>query len=623
MRVPPNLLDEIRARLPVSQVVAQRVRLKRAGREYVGLSPFKTERTPSFTVNDRKGFYHCFATGEHGDIFTFLMKTEGLSFMEAVERLAGQAGVTLPQPTPQDKQRDDHLGRVRAAIEEACRFYEEALAGAAGQEARDYLRRREVSADAVKTFRLGYAPSGRGVLKEHLRKAGFSESEMIDAGLLIHGEDIAVPYDRFRGRLMFPIRDHKNRVIAFGARALSADQQPKYLNSPDTPLFHKGQVLYNIGAARPAAYDAKEIVVAEGYMDVIALARAGIAHAVAPLGTALTIEQIKLLWSIVPEPILCFDGDGAGQKAAFRALDTALPHLEPGHSLRFAFLPEGQDPDDIVRAQGAEAVRLVLDRASPLIDVLWLREKTQHGLATPEQRAAFEERLRGISRQIAHPTVRFHYQSALSERMRGEFPFAGRKNNGSGQSATNASRWSGPGQAQRRGNARGLPGHPPHAPASGLSAGGIGGGSPREALILTALLNHPWLIDRFADDIATLPFENADHERLCQALLEAHLQHEALDKAVLESQLLSDGFGDLLRRLGHAVTHKSDQQFLAGTPEPDVVAGWNHITALQRQSVALKIELDDAERAYFDNQTHENFERLRLLKEQSAHISHG
>lgn len=625
MRVPQNVLDEIRARLPVSQVVSHRVKLKRAGREYIGLSPFKTERTPSFTVNDQKGFYHCFATGEHGDIFTFLMKAEGLSFMEAVERLAGQAGIALPEAAPADKQREDHLTRVRAALEEACRFFERALASDSGEAARGYLQRRGVEAGEVKEFRLGFAPAGRTVLKDNLVKAGFSKEELVDAGLLIHGEDIPVPYDRFRGRLIFPIRDHKNRVIAFGGRALAPDQQPKYLNSPDTPLFHKGRVLYNLGTARPAVHDAKHLVVAEGYMDVIALSRAGFPHSVAPLGTALTIEQIKLMWTIVPEPALCFDGDAAGQKAAFRAVETAMPHLQPGLSLRFAFLPEGKDPDDLVRSEGSEAVASCIQKAATLIDVLWLREKRQHALDTPEQRAAFDERLRAISASIEHPTVRYHYQSALRERMREEFPFAGRRaQNGQG-SARQGERPARNGFADRRTPAR-VPqsAHLPPTPGrSAPAAGAASSDSPREALILTALINHPWLMDSFADDIATLPFDNSEYERLCNALLEAHTEHEALDKPVLESQLLVKGFGDLLRRLGHIVTHKSDQQFLAGTPEADVVEGWRHITALQRRTVALKSELDDAERAFFDNQTHENFERLRLLKEQDALISHA
>ncbi len=371
MRYPPDLLDEIRSRLPVSRIVERRVKLKRAGREYIGLSPFKTERTPSFTVNDHKGFYHCFASGEHGDIFKFLMVAEGLTFPEAVERLAAEAGVALPAPTPADDTRVAYDSRLHGASEEACHFFQAALRSREGEAARAYLERRGITLAEVSAFRLGYAPDSKSSLKSFLSQKGFTLDEMQDSGLLIHGEDIAVPYDRFRGRLIFPILDAKRRVIAFGGRALVPDQQPKYLNSPETALFHKGHVLFNLAAAREAARTAKSLIVAEGYMDVIALTRAGFANAVAPLGTALTAEQFRLIWTLAPMPVLCFDGDAAGQKAAYRALDNALPHLEPGRSLQFAFLPEGRDPDDMVRGGEQDMLAKLLSQPISLIDVLW------------------------------------------------------------------------------------------------------------------------------------------------------------------------------------------------------------------------------------------------------------
>ncbi len=406
MRYPADLLDEIRSRVPVSRVVERHVKLKRAGREYTGLSPFKTEKTPSFTVNDHKGFYHCFASGEHGDIFTFLMKVAGLTFPEAVERLASEAGVVLPAPKPVDEAKVSHETRVREVLEEACRFFELALAGREGNAARAYLERRGVQFPEIKSFRLGYAPDSKAALKQHLGGKGFSLDEMQDAGLLIHGDDIAIPYDRFRGRLIFPIMDAKGRVIAFGGRALQPDQQPKYLNSPETELFHKGHILFNLAPAREAAKAAKTIVVAEGYMDVIALTRAGFANAVAPLGTALTSDQLRLLWTMSPLPTLCFDGDAAGQKAAHRAIDTALPNLEPGRSLQFAFLPEGRDPDDMVTGGAKDVLAKVLKESVPLIDVLWARERDRHPLNTPEQRASLEARLTESARQIEHKSLR-------------------------------------------------------------------------------------------------------------------------------------------------------------------------------------------------------------------------
>ncbi len=305
MRFPPSLLDEIRARLPVSQVIGRRVKLKRTGREHTGLSPFKHEKTPSFTVNDQKGFYHCFASGEHGDIFTFLMKAEGLSFPEAVERLAGEAGVELPKTTPQAEAREEESVRLKKLVEAAAVFYQAALGTAAGRDAREYLERRGLAPADIQTFRLGYAPRGRHALKEHLAAKGFSQEDMALSGMLISGADIPVSYDRFRHRLMFPITDARGAVIAFGGRALDADQQPKYLNSPETPLFHKGATLYNAAMARKAAHERGTVIVAEGYMDVIALARAGFPNAVAPLGTALTPDQLKILWRMAAEPLLC------------------------------------------------------------------------------------------------------------------------------------------------------------------------------------------------------------------------------------------------------------------------------------------------------------------------------
>ena len=357
MRFPPSLLDEIRARLPVSQVVGRRVKLKRQGREYVGLSPFKQEKTPSFTVNDQKGFYHCFASGEHGDIFTFLMKAEGLGFPEAVERLAREAGVEMPKSSPQAVAQEALSERLRKITEASCVFFQKALSGAEGREARAYLDRRGLSAEDIERFRLGYAPAGRHQLKEHLAAKGFAQEDMAVAGMLIAGDDIPVSYDRFRHRLIFPIADLRGEVIAFGGRALGDDQQPKYLNSPETPLFHKGAVLFNAAAARKAAHERGGVIVAEGYMDVIALTRAGFPNAVAPLGTALTPHQLALLWRMADEPLLCFDGDSAGLKAAYRAVETALPHLKPGKSLRFAFLPKGQDPDDLVQTRGTRRSR--------------------------------------------------------------------------------------------------------------------------------------------------------------------------------------------------------------------------------------------------------------------------
>ncbi len=303
MRFTPQFLDEIRARLSVSQVVSRKVALKKAGREYKGLSPFKTEKSPSFFVNDQKGFYHCFASGSHGDIFRFVMETEGLSFLEAVERLAGEAGVTLPKPEARDpafEQRQDERTRLLALLEVSVKFFEEQLRAPSGQEARRYIEKRGLQRETIDAFRLGFAPNGRSVLKEYLGKQGFTAQDMAASGMLISGDDIPTPYDRFRNRVMFPIQDAKGRTIAFGGRALDAAAPAKYLNSPETPLFHKGGVLFNAHRARPLAFNRARVIAVEGYMDVIALAEAGFGETVAPLGTALTEAQVQLLWQMTP-----------------------------------------------------------------------------------------------------------------------------------------------------------------------------------------------------------------------------------------------------------------------------------------------------------------------------------
>ncbi len=360
MRFTPQFLDELRARLPVSEVVGRRVKLKRAGREWKGLSPFQQEKSPSFTVNDQKGFYHDFSSGKHGDIFSFLMETEGVGFTEAVERLAAMAGVPLPAATPDAARHEQRRKTLYDVMELAAKFFADTLASRNGARARGYLGDRAISPAVQLQFRIGYAPGERFALKEYLGAQGIPVEDMVEAGLLVAGDDIPVPYDRFRDRVMFPITDLRNRVIAFGGRALEKDVAAKYMNSPETPLFHKGDNLYNLAPARLATHNGSPLVVVEGYVDVIAMVGAGFPASVAPLGTALTENQLALLWKMADEPILCFDGDKAGQKAAWRAADLALPHLKPGKSLRFALLPEGQDPDDLARSGGRAAIEEVI-----------------------------------------------------------------------------------------------------------------------------------------------------------------------------------------------------------------------------------------------------------------------
>src|ERR1700704_137539 len=433
MRFTPQFLEELRARLPVSEVVGRRVKLKKAGREFKGLSPFQQEKSPSFTVNDQKGFYHDFSSGKHGDIISFLMETEGVGFTEAVERLASMAGLALPAVTPDAAKHEQRRKTLYDVMELAAKFFADTLASRHGAKARGYLADRAISPATQLQFRIGYAPGERFALKEYLGAQGIPTEDMVEAGLLNGGEDIPVPYDKFRDRVMFPITDVRNRVIAFGGRALEKDVPAKYMNSPETPLFHKGDNLYNLATARAATHNGAPLIVVEGYVDVIAMVTSGFAASVAPLGTALTENQLMLLWKMADEPILCFDGDKAGQKAAFRAADLALPHLKPGKSLRFALLPEGQDPDDLARSGGRAAIEEVIGAARGLADVIWSREVEGGSFATPERRAALGARIGELTGGIRDEVIRRYYRQDLIQRLQAMFaPEGGRGGYGRG-----------------------------------------------------------------------------------------------------------------------------------------------------------------------------------------------
>lgn len=421
MAFPDSFLEELRNRLPLSGVVGRSVRLIKRGREFTGLCPFHNEKSPSFTVNDDKGFFHCFGCGAHGDVIGFVMRNSGLAFPEAVEQLAQEAGLAVPQVRPEDRQKADQVATLGKAMEEAAKWFQAQLQAGVGAEARAYIQKRGLKQETVERFRLGYAPQSRTALKEALLARGLPEPLLVEAGLLIKPEDGGPSYDRFRHRVMFPIGDRRGRVIAFGGRALDPDAPAKYLNSPETPLFHKGGNLYNHALAREAARESGTLIVVEGYMDVIALAQAGFEHTVAPLGTALTEEQLQILWKITPEPILCFDGDNAGQRAAFRAADRAFPLLEPGKSLRFALLSGGKDPDDFVRENGKTSFEEVLSRATSLAEMIWQRALSSHTLDTPEKRATVVSELKELTKTIKNEIVRRFYDNEFFVRSGKEF----------------------------------------------------------------------------------------------------------------------------------------------------------------------------------------------------------
>ena len=621
MRFPPGFLDDIRARLAVSQVVARKVALKKQGREFAGLSPFKTEKTPSFFVNDHKGFYHCFASGEHGDIFTFLMKTEGLSFPEAVERLAAEAGVAMPRMTAVETRQEDQRERLLAVVESSAAFFESQLRSSPGADARRYLERRGLDRETITQFRVGYAPPGRAALKDHLASLGFSPEEMTLSGMLIAGEDIPVSYDRFRHRVIFPITDLKNRIIAFGGRALDPNAPAKYLNSPETPLFHKGAVLFNADRARAAAHDSGRIVVVEGYMDVIALSQAGIGNAVAPLGTALTHDQLRILWRMAPEPTLCFDGDSAGRRAAYRALDTALDHLQPGRSLTFAFLPDGCDPDDLVRQQGADAMRRVLEKALPLVEVLWEREWKSGEWSTPERRALLDKQIATLLGRIGDVSVRQHYSRALRAKLNeawAPWPVAGGGATRPGGYATGRSIRPGLGSrsfGQYGKPAGGRPFLPKPRPSASLRKSALvgqadGSASYREALLLRALINHPWLLDEHAERIAQIDFSLPLLGRLRDAILSLKSHDISLDSRSLRTQLEEHSLRQAMDSVERAITHRSDRFAEPDAEDAEVEAGFNDALALHDRQKGLKAALENAEHDFLVEGSEESLARL-------------
>jgi DNA primase len=624
MRFTPQFLDELRARLPVSEVVGRRVKLRKQGREFVGLSPFNKEKSPSFTVNDQKGFFHDFSSGKHGDIFGFVMETEGVAFPEAVERLAQMAGVALPKVSHEDEQRDARRKTLHDVMELAAKFFEATLASRAGAKARGYLADRGLDAATQLKFRLGYATNERFALKEHLGSHGIPVEDMVEAGLLIAGDDIPVPYDRFRDRVMFPIGDMRGRTIAFGGRALEKDAQAKYLNSPETPLFHKGATLYNIATARQAAHDGAQIVAVEGYVDVIAMVTAGFPATVAPLGTALTEDQLALLWKMADEPVLCFDGDKAGLRAAYRAVELAMPRLKPGKSLKFALLPEGQDPDDLARSAGREAVAEVIAAARPLAAMLWARETEGHSFESPERRAALDARINEVTSGIADDSVRKYYRQDFNARLSQFFAPAqaprGNFQRGQGQNWRDRPR----GEWQPRNGA-------PQRPATGgrntpyvvvsqqLASSPVHRGHrtavpKREALILQAALNYPWLLHDHLEELASLEFTHADAERLKGALIDIAAHSAVPDAATIKAELERRNLSDTMERIASAITTQSVWGARPDAAPEDVLVTWQQLVALHRQWHSLTKELKDAEQALGQDSSEGNYLRLRDVK---------
>jgi DNA primase len=509
MRFPPSFLDELRARLPVSEVVGRRVKLKKSGREWKGLSPFNKEKTPSFFVNDQKAAWFDFSSGKNGNIFDFLMQTEGVSFPEAVERLASMAGVPLPQSNPQFEAIEARRKSLYEIVELAAKFFEKNLASREGARARGYLTDRGIKAATQVEFRMGYALPERFALKEHLGGLGISVDDMIEAGLLIAGEDIPVPYDRFRDRVIIPIHDQRGRVVAFGGRVLNPDAQPKYLNSPETTLFHKGAIVFNFHRARQPAHDDGSVVVVEGYLDAISIYQAGLKSVVASMGTAFTEEQIQTLWRLSSEPIVCFDADRAGISAAHRSIDRILPMLQVGKTFRFAFIQSGKDPDELIQSKGLDAFTEVLQGSLPLWDVLWERETANSNVSTPDGRAALEHKLYQIVRTIKDTLVNTAYLRTCRVELSELFWQLAKGKRGKKQQGLIPREL----KIEKEGHRHGL-----------------------QKILLGALVHYPEFVDRKSEAIARITFSDR-LEAFRKALYELLITYESLDVGLIYDKL--------------------------------------------------------------------------------------
>ncbi|WP_225207177.1 DNA primase [Novosphingobium huizhouense] len=530
MSLSPQWLDELRARISLSGVIGRSVRVQKAGREFKACCPFHNEKTPSFTINDEKGFYHCFGCGAHGDVIRWMTDHQGLPFMDAVKELAAQAGMDVPAPDHRAAKRAEQHKSLHDVMAAAQGYFVESLKGPGGAAARAYLASRGFPEGIVREFGFGYAPNDRQGLKAAL--SAFPEEMLIEAGLriVVEGKD---PYDRFRDRLMLPILDARGRVIAFGGRILAAEKTdaPKYLNSPDTPLFDKGRTVYNLHRAGPAARQSGRIVVVEGYMDVVALAAAGIAEAVAPLGTALTEHQLERLWRVTECPTLCFDGDAAGQRAAMRAIVRALPMLQPGHSLRIVTLPKGLDPDDVIKQQGAPAMEALLGEARSLVDVLWEAERDAAPLTTPEDKAGLKARLLAHCDTIAHPDIKALYRSELTRRF-GDLAYA------RPERAPFQPRQA---QGQRPRGQPWKPAPPPLDPQAAARLRNVGTNDALMAAVLAGLVAHPSLIGQQSEALARLHPQQAAQAALLDALLLLADSGQPLESGTLPTILAARG----------------------------------------------------------------------------------
>ena len=625
MAFSPQFLDEIRARLSLSDVVSRHVKLQLRGREHTGLCPFHNEKSPSFTISNDKNFYHCFGCGAHGDVIGYLMQAEGVSFPEAVEQLAAEAGLEVPVSSPEERAQEQRRAGLLDVMEAACAFYEQTLRSPMGKTALAYLHGRGLSDETISRFRLGFAPPGNS-LKTAIMSDAMPEALLAEGGLVRKPDDGRPSYDFFRDRVLFPIADARGRIIAFGGRTMG-DGEPKYLNSPDTPLFDKRRTLYGLANARSAAHNNKRILVAEGYMDVIALSQHGIAEVVAPLGTALSESHLAVLWKVTNEPYLCFDGDNAGQRAQARSAERALPLLAPERSLRFITLPAGEDPDSLVSTQGAQAMEELIAKSTPLDAVIWKLETAGRDFDTPERLAGLEKRLEDRALSIADRKVQFQYQSLFRQKLRDMINAARNPNGNSGGRQGQYQGRGGGGNFNRGGSGRGGRGGRGAASWEDRRAGTHLGGAPdagtrsgpdilkkrHEQVLLAVILNHPDLLDMFAEDLAMVNVSNPKLDNLRQEILKVYALTENLDSERLKTQLVKQGNSVILQSVLTSDVYVHAGFARLDAAEDAVRTGFLQVLA-SHLAPARRAELEDARRLYVNEPTDENWERFEKLK---------
>ena len=618
----PDFLDEIRNRLPVSEVIGRKVRLIRKGREHTGLCPFHNEKTPSFTVNDDKAFYHCFGCGAHGDVINFVLETEGLSFPETIERLAGQAGLEIPKFSPEDQKRSKVKKTLYDVMEAVTHWFESQLVAQAGNDARNYIQKRGLRKETVQKFRLGFSPNNKSALKDAmLARAEITEEMLVEAGMLIKPDDGGESYDRFRGRLMFPITDRQGRVVAFGGRALSSQAKAKYLNSPETPLFHKGRLLYNLSGARKAAFEKGRLLIGEGYMDVIALAQAGFPEAVAPLGTAVTEDQIREMWRLAPEPMMCFDGDKAGRRAAIRVVERSLPLLKPGYSLKFVYLPDGEDPDSFVAGKGSNAFEKLLGEGQPLAKVLWAELLSGVNFETPEQRAGLEQKISRILIEIKDQKIRGYYENDFQRRLKKLFGtdfvpeinlhdegFSGKFKENQDQSRRNSADRNN--SYGRKPLDKGI-GNPK---ATEIVQSGKMSTIDRQRLIILTVIEHPWLLERHEEQFAMFDFESEELDKVRNEIIGIASRDSDLESESLRHQLLNNGLGQAVEIISKQGVLTARSLVGLKSSKEDTEETWLHSLQLFQME---KLEQDIVMLGSKD-MNEEDYARLLALKEEQS-----